>query len=107
MRADPTNPVNRASFWLEDLKFGDGPREIEILGPDELDAQLGVLIRDLDLVDYVTAKQVRDAIDFYGESFSRQLNTRSVVARAIFLDGMMHGLALAARKDADPIYDRE
>lgn len=103
---DPNHPLHRASFYIEDLKWGrdrwDGPDAdpaITAIGQDAIVAQIEMLLRDVDLD--LDAEGLRAATDHYAESFAKQFGVSELVARSIFVDGLLHGIALKAGMEGD------
>lgn len=91
---DPTNPLHGASFYIEELKFGQGPLTVTGATTAELVAQYEGLLRDAGIE--LDSKLLVETLDFYGRSFERSFHVHAVLAKSIFSDGIMHGLALAA-----------
>lgn len=100
-KLDASNPLHRASFWLEELKYGPGERRVEAVTFEEIEDQFRGLLADLNLTD-VSAEQVVDAARYYGGSFALIFRIPEAVALSIFVDGLLHALALAAGKTAEP-----
>lgn len=93
--ANPRNVMHQASFYIERLKYGDGPRAVELVAADSMSEQVEHLLQAAGVTD-LTADEFNDAASYYGRSFSRQFGGSALVAKSIFVDGIMHGLALAA-----------
>jgi F0F1-type ATP synthase membrane subunit c/vacuolar-type H+-ATPase subunit K len=89
------NPLDRASFYVENLKCGAGPGRLERASKDELVAELEVLLRDAG-VTQMTGQQLAGAIDYYGESLAANFGAPRLICLSAFVDGLMHGIALAA-----------
>lgn len=93
--ADPSNPLHKASFYIEALKYGPGPRAVETVTAAEITAQLETLLRDADVTS-ITAAELVKTLDFYAGSFARHFGVNHLLGKSIFTDGVMHGVALAA-----------
>jgi hypothetical protein len=101
MKCDYSNPFHRASLIIEDLKYGEGAKRVEVVPEPNMKAQLTALLITAKITT-VTAEQILDAIGFYGESNARALRVPEVIARSIFIDGVMHGLAVAGGLGRSP-----
>jgi hypothetical protein len=102
--ADPT-PLDLASFYVEALKYGPGPGKVEAASLGQVVAQMEVLLRDANVTS-MTGEQVLGAMEFYARSLTRSLGIPLAFTRSLFLDGLMHGIALAAGLEGehrDPI----
>lgn len=88
------NALDRASFYVEELKYGPGPRALEPLVEEELAAQLDVLLAGSGVTS-ITGRELAEACDFYAQSWGRIFEMKTVVAKSLFVDGLMHGIALA------------
>jgi hypothetical protein len=91
---DP-NALDRASFYIEDLKYGPGPGPVEHLTRDQLTGQLEVLLRDAGITS-MTGAELREAMEFYGESLAESFRAPRLLTFSCWVDGVMHGIALAA-----------
>lgn len=92
--ANPT-PLDRASFYVEELKYGPGPGTLEPAAFGEIVSELEALLRDANVTS-MTGRELLDAMEFYEVSLSHALRMPLVFTRSIFLDGLMHGIALGA-----------
>jgi hypothetical protein len=88
------NPLDRASFYIEELKYGPAAGDVERVTVDEFAGQLEVLLRDAGVTS-MTGAQLADAAQYYGRSLARSFATNPVLAGSCFIDGLMHGIALA------------
>lgn len=100
MSIDRSNPLHQASFYVEALKYGPGSRRLERVGEDEFCVQLERIIADT-RTD-ATPEQLIEAFGYYGDSFAEQLNLSPLVAKSIFVDGVLHGMALAGGLHGQP-----
>lgn len=91
---DKTHPLHAASLYVEELKYADRDRGIRGLTFVELETLFGLLLRDAEVGD-VDPGQMADDCDFYAEHFARLLKVPVVLAKSVFVDGLMHGIALA------------
>lgn len=103
---DPKNPLHQASFYVEALKYGPGPRAIEGVTADQFKQQFETMLRDADKEDLLTYPEFMEAVHYYGLSSSRGFGVPELQARSIWADGLMHGFALATglsmrREDLD------
>lgn len=97
MSRDPSTnptPLDKASFYIESLKYGPGPGAVEGASLDEVVGQLDCLLRDAQ-VDSMSGQQLRDALEYYVQSFVRQFGLPPLLIRSLWCDGLMHGIALA------------
>lgn len=92
---DPSNPFHRASFYLEQLKYGEGPKALEPQNFEQLAALLDGLLRDAG-VTTMTGAELVETLDYYADSYQRLLGLHRVIAKSIFTDGVQHGIAFAA-----------
>lgn len=97
--ANPT-PLDWASFYVEELKYGPGPGQIESAELAEMVAQVEVLLRDA-RVTSMTGEELVDACEFYAQSIAQAFRCPVVLARSIWMDAMMHGIALAGGLTGD------
>ena len=89
------NPFDLASFYVEELKYGPGPGQVEGASREQIVGQCEVLLRDAGVTS-MTGAELIDALDFYGESLARSFGVPRVLTLSCFVDGVMHGIALAA-----------
>ena len=99
---DYSNPVHQAGLFIEWLKYGAGPAQVEIVGEDELGRQLGELIAKSGREEDVTAAQIIGAVCYYADSCAVSFNLSPLASRSVFMDGLMHGMALASGIVLDP-----
>jgi hypothetical protein len=99
-RVDRT-PLDRASFYIEQLKYGPGAGKVEGVSADQMISQLEVLLRDA-RVDSMTGYQLERAALYYGRSLATSLQMPEILAGSCWLDGLMHGIAFAAGLRAEP-----
>lgn len=92
--ANPT-PLDWASFYVEELKYGPGPGNLEVAAPNEVVAELEALLRDAGITS-MTGEELAKAMTFYGVSLSKSLRIHRMIASSLFLDGLMHGIAFGA-----------
>lgn len=97
--ADPT-PLDRASFYIEALKFGPGPGAVELLTNEDIAGQLETLLRDAGVTS-MSGEELWHASTYYGQSFASTLSCRIGIPLSIWVDGMMHGLALAGKIEGE------
>lgn len=93
-------PLDRASFYVEELKYGPGSGKLERAEFDQVVAQLEVLLRDAGVTS-MTGLELLEAMDYYAISLARTLGVPPTFTRSIFLDGLMHGIALTAGLEGD------
>ena len=98
--SDPT-PLDRASFYVEELKYGPGAGRLEGVDAEQIVAQLEVLLRDAG-VSSMTGEQLLDAMVYYGVSLASSFTTHPTITLSLFLDGLMHGIALAGGLVGEP-----
>jgi hypothetical protein len=101
--ADPT-PLDRASFYVEELKYGVGPRRLEQAKSGEIAAEFESLLRDAGVTS-MTGEELARAMVYYGRSLANTFRTPRTIALSMFCDGLMHGIALAAGLTAEPRKD--
>lgn len=99
-RADP-NPLDRASFYVEELKYGVGPRRVERAESDEIAAEFDTLLHDAGVTS-MTGEELASAMTYYGRSLANTFLTPRMIALTMFCDGLMHGIALTAGLTAEP-----
>jgi hypothetical protein len=92
---DPTNPFHRASFYIEQMKYGPGPKSIEGATYDQFAAQLELLLREAG-IETMSGSELVETLDWYGRSFAHHFRMHPLLAKSIFCDGVMHGIAFAA-----------
>ncbi|MGO9960033.1 MAG: hypothetical protein ACLP50_29335 [Solirubrobacteraceae bacterium] len=98
--ANPT-PLDRASFYIEALKYGSGPGRVETVTVDKIVGQAEILLRDA-RVTSMTGAEVLDATEFYVRSLADAFHCAPVLVRSIFYDGLTHGIAFAAGLEGEP-----
>lgn len=98
---DYAHALHGASLYVEELKYAEGPRRLEAVTPESLAEQLGLLFRDANLRELDPAEVVKDSY-FYGLSFELTLGINRQLTHSIFIDGLLHGLALGAGLRAEP-----
>lgn len=94
-QSDPTNPFHLASFYVEDLKYGDRQGEIVRTSAAEFDHMITRLLYDAGLEGLIEPERLRGALSYYGDSFAISFNTTPELALSVFVDGVLHGIALA------------
>ena len=92
--AEP-NPLDWASFYVEDLKYGVGPAQLERADADEMIAQVEALLRDAG-VNTMTGEELTRATTYYGATIADAFGVHRTIALSIFVDALMHGIALGA-----------
>jgi hypothetical protein len=92
--ADRT-PLDEASFYIEELKYGARAGQVEPASRGEMTAALEVLLRDAGVAT-MTGAALGDASLYYGDSDARSFGLPRLIGRSIFLDGLMHGIEFAA-----------
>lgn len=95
------NPLDRASFYVEELKYGPGPGKLEVAEWEEMVAQLETLLRDAG-VSSMSGEELLEAIFYYGNSVAGSFGMSFQLGLSVFLDGLMHGIALGAGLDSEP-----
>lgn len=98
---DPTNALHQASFAVEELKYGPGEGKLEFMPAKEIDTQLATLLEAAGVTD-ITPEELRGAMEYYGVNFTNMLGGSKLVNYSVFIDGVMHGLALAAGLKGKP-----
>ena len=93
---DYDSPLHAASLYIEQLKYGRGERTVEIVPAKGVAEQLGLMFRDAGIEGIDPAQVMVDAV-WYGHSFAHSIGIDEFVARSIFVDGILHGVALAAK----------
>jgi hypothetical protein len=99
--ADPSNPFHQASFYVEAIKYGRAPGRLVGATKDEITGDVEALLRDAG-VDSMTGRDIVESCDFYAESYAQQFGIRQILAKTMFLDGVMHGIAFAAGLKGEP-----
>jgi hypothetical protein len=97
----PTNPLDCASFYIEELKYGDDAGILTPIDKQEAVAFLEALLRDAK-VSSITGAELDSALDLYAGDFARMFGLSLIVAKTIFVDGLAHGIALAAGLEGHP-----
>lgn len=100
MSVDLANPLHQASFYVEELKYGERPGTVDVAGQAEFVKMLRQIIFDSGA--NITEEQMLDALGHYGDSLAVTLNLSPLIARSIFVDGVLHGMALAAGLRGEP-----
>lgn len=93
------NPLDMASFYIEELKYGPAP--VTKVTTDDVQVQLEGLLRDAG-VTTMTGAELMDALEFYARSTAVSFRLPLVLTRSLFLDGVMHGIAFARGVSAEP-----
>lgn len=93
---DYSHALHSASLYVEELKYAEGPRRLEAVAPKAIAAQFDLLLRDAGIEGLDPAEIVADSY-IYGRSFEASLLVPRQFAHSIFVDGLLHGLALGAR----------
>lgn len=104
---DTTNPLHRASFYLEHMKEMIGataPGVAVARTEEQMVAEMELLLREGG-IDWTTGKEVWDAAQFYGDSFALQFRLPRLIVFSLWSDGFMHGIAMARRLEADHPHD--
>jgi hypothetical protein len=91
---DYSHPLHQASLYIEELKYGEGERVVEGVTRDEIVAQMDGLLRDAGVTG-VDAATLIDDCDYYGHSFAKTLRVPPILGKSLFVDGLMHGIAVA------------
>lgn len=95
------NALDLASFYVEGLKYGPGPGQLESVSDEQIVNQLEVLLRDAGVTS-MTGRQLAEAYEFYARSLALTLRVPLMVTRTVFLDGLVHGIALAGDVRGEP-----
>lgn len=90
-----SHALHAASLYVEELKYAEGPRRLALQDPDAVAAQFDLLLRDAGIKGLDPAEIVGDSY-VYGRSFEASIHVPRQLAHSIFVDGLMHGVALAA-----------
>ncbi|HWF25212.1 MAG TPA: hypothetical protein VG275_07185 [Solirubrobacteraceae bacterium] len=90
---DPT-PLDRASFYVESLRYGAGPGKIEGVDFDQMVSQMEALLRDARVTN-MSGSELIVASEYYVRSLARSFRCPPVLARSVWHDGLTHGIALA------------
>jgi hypothetical protein len=98
--ADPT-PLDRASWYIESLKYGAGPGVLEATEWDAVVGQMETLLRDAG-AQSMTGAELLEATEYYSRSFAGTLGVPILLTRSLFVDGLMHGIALAGGVEGEP-----
>jgi hypothetical protein len=99
MIADPTHALHKASFYIERLKFGEGPGKVETVKAKDYAEQIGLILRDAGF-DHLDPEQLIEDCLYYGKSYEQLFGVRELFALSIFVDGLIHGLAVAGGLEA-------
>ncbi|MGD0386387.1 MAG: hypothetical protein ABSB73_09655 [Solirubrobacteraceae bacterium] len=91
---NPT-PLDQASFYIESLKYGPAEGKLEPVSGSQVVDQLEALLRDAGVTS-MTGAELIDAMEYYARSSGRSFGASLLLMRSVFLDGLMHGIALAA-----------
>lgn len=94
---DYTHPLHRASVVVEEVMFGDvkADNTSSVTTADEFVPFLVELFEQAGLE--IDAEQVMDDALYYGANFKHMVGVEETLAYSIFLNGLMHGVALAAQ----------
>lgn len=95
------NPLDMASFYIEELKYGPGPQQLVGVSTKDVQVQLEGLLRDA-RVATMTGEELMEALEYYARNMALQFRLPLVLVRSVFLDGAMHGIALAGQLSAEP-----
>lgn len=95
MICDYSNPIHLAGLYVEELKYQGDDKAVVGMTWDGVRPQIEQLIREGG-IEGLTVDQVIEAVKFYGDLFAIVLNLSPFVTLSIFLDGLMHGMAVAA-----------
>ena len=95
------NPLDMASFYVEELKYGPAPEKMVAVSTDDVQVQLEGLLRDA-AVATMTGEELVEALEYYARSMALSFRLPLVLTRSLFLDGVMHGIALAGGLSAEP-----
>lgn len=95
------NPLDMASFYVEELKYGPSPERLVGVSTNDVQVQLEGLLRDADVAT-MTGAELMDALEFYARNMALTFRVPLVLSRSLFLDGVMHGIALAGGLSAEP-----
>jgi hypothetical protein len=95
------NPLDMASFYIEELKYGPSPEKVVSVSTDDVQVQLEGLLRDADVAT-MTGEELIRALEYYARSLSITFRVPLILSRSLLLDGMMHGIALAGGLSAEP-----
>lgn len=95
------NPLDMASFYIEELKYGPAPEKMVPVSTDDVQVQLEGLLRDAG-VGTMTGEELMEALEYYARSTALSFRVPLIIARSLLLDGVMHGIALAGGLSAEP-----
>lgn len=97
---DITNPFHQSSFYVEELKYPAGEPGTPKITEDAR-GQIEALFRDAG-IDSMSSEEFLATMVFYGDTWMQLVGIDPLVAKSIFADGVMHGIAFAAGLKADP-----
>lgn len=92
---------DHAARYVEELKYGLGPRKLEGVTDEHVTVQLEVLMRDAGGVTSMTGAELMAALEFYARSAALSFRVPLVISRSLFLDAVMHGIAFAGGLTAE------
>lgn len=95
------NPLHLASFYIERLKYGPGPGRIEGVTHEEVISQLRTLL-EASSINTITAEELYATCQYYSASWSRVIRIDPVFLHSLFVDALMHGIALASGLEGPP-----
>lgn len=101
MTADPTNPFHQASFYVEWVKYGRAPGRLVAATVEEITADVARILEDAG-VETMSAADLVATCDYYAESYAQQFGVSRLVAKTMFLDGVLHGIAFVAGLKGEP-----
>jgi hypothetical protein len=89
-----TTPLDWASFYVEDLKFEGERGQIQGSTGREEAALYEMVLRAAEVTS-MSGEELREALGYYAASHARAFGLSTIVARTVFCDGLLHGVALA------------
>lgn len=98
---DPSNPFHQASFYLEDLKWGEGPRTARPPEMQNFREEAIVLLREAGVT--MDPDEFVEAVWYYSANWARTTGGPAEIIHSIFLEGVMLGIAFhAGLKGSNP-----
>lgn len=95
------NPLDRASFYIESLKYGPRAGDLEPATRKEAANLLEALLRDAGITS-MTGAELDVALDYYAESYAEQIiGLPPIIIKSLLIDGLMHGIALTAKLEGE------
>jgi hypothetical protein len=117
MAVDVDNPFHQASFYIEDMKYGVGPKKVEPVTTVDFRSQLDGLLRDAG-ISSLSSEDLLAAIGHYSDSWTSTLVFEGMVlpsdveklrfiVHSVYSEGVMHGIAFAKELKGSNPYDEK